>query len=129
MEQWHIREKVHLVLRDNGSNFVAGILAFGCFAHTLQLVVHDAVLAQRGVQTLFSVSRQVVRHFKHSNVSLQALKSIQQRLDIPQHRPIQDQATRWNSLYYMLEWLMEQRHAILAVTSEFNLPVEITTTQ
>ena len=134
MEQWHIREKVHLVLRDNGSNFVAGfrdagILAFGCFAHTLQLVVHDGVLAQRGVQTLLSVSRQVVRHFKHSNVSLQALKSIQQRLDIPQHRPIQDQATRWNSSYYMLEWLMEQRQAILAVTSEVNLPVEITTTQ
>ena len=139
MEQWQISEKVHLVLRDNGSNFVnvagfrnAGILSAGCFAHTLQLVVSDGVLAQQGVQSLLSVSRQIVGHFKHSNVSWQALNAIriQQRLDLPQHRPcIQDQATRWNSSYYMLEWLMEQRQAILAVSSEVNLPVEITTAQ
>ena len=60
----------------------------------------------------------MVCHFKHSIVSLQALKSIEQLLDIPQHLPIQDQATRWNSSYYILEWLMEQQQAILAVTNK-----------
>ena len=121
-------------LRRRTKGFIAGfrdadILSAGCFAHTLQLVVNEGVLAQQGVQDLLSVSRQVVGHFKHSNVSLQTLEAIQKRLKLPQHRPVQDQATQWNSSYYMLEWLMEQRQAILVVSSEVNLPVEITSVQ
>ena len=120
IEQWHIREKFHLVLCDN--SIVTSQLAFVmlAFQHLVVLLIasNEGVLAQRGVQTLLSVSRQVVCHFKHSIVSLQALKSIEQLLDIPQHLPIQDQATRWNSSYYILEWLMEQQQAILAVTNK-----------
>ena len=65
LDAWKINEKLHLVLRDSGSNFVAGfreaeILSSSCFAHTLQLVVKDGVLAQRGVETLLSVCRKIV---------------------------------------------------------------------
>ena len=43
---WNITSKVHVVVRDNGSNFVAGLRDAGipnipCLAHTLQLVVKD----------------------------------------------------------------------------------------
>ena len=81
LDAWKINEKLHLVLRDSGSNFVAGfreaeILSCSCFAHTLQLVVKDGVLAQRGVETLLSVCRKIVGHFKHSSVSLHALSSV-----------------------------------------------------
>lgn len=51
-KNWGIQEeKVHLVIIcDNGSNMVkalndAFLPHFGCFDHTLQLVVHDAVLS------------------------------------------------------------------------------------
>ena len=133
-DAWKINEKLHLVLRDCVSNFVAGfreaeILSSSCFAHTLQLVVKDGVLAQRGVETLLSVCRKIVGHFKHSNVSLHALSSVQAKLELPQHRPVQDEPTRWNTSYYMLHWLIEQKQAILAVGAEINLPVELSSSQ
>ena len=74
-DSWEIpMNKVHLVLRDNGANMVkamrdASLPAIGCFAHTLQLVVHDGVLSQRAVNRLLAVSRKIVGHFKHSTVA------------------------------------------------------------
>ena len=55
--EWKIEKaQVHLVLRDNASNMDkamrdAGIASYGCFAHSLQLVVNDGVLSQRSVST------------------------------------------------------------------------------
>ena len=51
LESWFISiDQVHVVLRDYGSNMVkamkdAKLRDLGCFAHTLQLVVHDGVLS------------------------------------------------------------------------------------
>ena len=82
IDKWKIGSKLHLVLRDNGSNFIAGLrLAnFGCLAHTLQLVVKDAVLAQKSVQDLLSRCRKIVGHLKQSNVAWHNLASIQDKL-------------------------------------------------
>ena len=51
---------------------------------------------------------------KGPNVSLLALIRIQQQLDLKQHRLIQGEPTRWNTSYYMLDRLIEQRQAICA---------------
>ena len=67
--RWRItpcsKERVHLVLRDNASNVEhamkdADIVSFGCFAHSLQLVVHDGVLSQLGVSDLLAICQSVV---------------------------------------------------------------------
>uniref|UniRef100_A0A1X7VB91 HAT C-terminal dimerisation domain-containing protein n=1 Tax=Amphimedon queenslandica TaxID=400682 RepID=A0A1X7VB91_AMPQE len=131
---WNITDKLHLVLRDSGSNFVAGfrnadILSCACFAHTLQLTVKDGIFPQRTVEIMLSTSRKIVGHFKHSNVSLYALSSVQSKLELCQHRPVQDEPTRWNSSYYILQWFMEQKQAILAVSTEISLPTELTNAQ
>ena len=58
------------MLRDNGSNMIkamdeACLQSFGCFAHPLQLVIHDGLLTQCVVVDLLAVCRSIVGHFKH----------------------------------------------------------------
>ena len=54
-DNWKISaNQVHLVLRDNAANMAkamreASLPSFGCFAHSLQLVVEDGVLSQQAV--------------------------------------------------------------------------------
>ena len=73
MNDWHVSNKVHLVVRDGGSNFVAGfrnagIPAVSCFVHSLQLVVKEMIVAQRGVESLLTCCRKILGHFRHSNI-------------------------------------------------------------
>ena len=47
---WSVTSKVYVIVRDNGSNFVAGLRDAGipnisCLAHTLQYAVKDGCLA------------------------------------------------------------------------------------
>jgi len=55
----------------------ADIVSFGCFAHSLQLAVHDGVLSQRGVSDLLAICQSVVGHFKRSTKATDKLKDIQ----------------------------------------------------
>ena len=61
LRSWNIStDQVHVILRDNGSNMVramkeASLPSLGCFAHTLQLVVHDGVLSQRAVIDIVAI--------------------------------------------------------------------------
>ena len=90
-QKWSIdREAVHLVLRDNASNMVkamkeGGYDSLGCFALTLQLIVHDGVLTQRSVMDTLSACRRIVGHFKHSPLACNKLRVIQKNLNIPEH--------------------------------------------
>ncbi len=57
---------------------------------------------------LLGAARKLVGHYKHSNLSFQTLKQMQAQLGVPQHSLIQDEPTRWNSSFYMLQRLIEQ---------------------
>ena len=52
LSAWKIsKENVHVVLRDNASNMGramkdADLSSYGCFTHSLQLVVNDGILSQ-----------------------------------------------------------------------------------
>ena len=90
IRSWGLTEKLTCVIRDNAANFVAGlrdadIPNFGYLAHTLQLVINDGVLVQRGVQELLGAARKLLGHYKHSTVSFQTLKQMQAQLGVPQH--------------------------------------------
>ena len=102
LTQWGIQEdQIHMVLRDNGTNMVkalndAGLPHYGCFVHTLQLIIHDGVLSQRAVNDLMASCRRIVGHFSHSCLAYSRLREIQENLGLPQHRLIQEEPTRWN---------------------------------
>ena len=79
LQDWTIDlSQVHVVIRDNGSNMVKAITeaclpSFGCFAHSLQLVVNDGVLSQHGVRDFLAICRSIVGHFKHSSMACHKL--------------------------------------------------------
>ena len=75
LAEWEIKhDRVHLVLHDNAANMAkamrdASLTSLGCFAHTLQRVVHDGVLSLRVVMDALAVCRKIVGHFKHSSTA------------------------------------------------------------
>ena len=94
LNTWNIEEKLVYIVRENVSNFVAGIRNANlpnipCLAHTLQLVIDDRVLAQPCVVSLLAASGRLVGHCKCSNVNLHALGRIQDQLNLKKHRLIQ----------------------------------------
>ena len=64
----------------------------------------------------------IVGHFKRSPLAYTRLNKIQQDLNLPQHRLIQDQPTRWNSTSYMLQSIAEQKMALAAYSTECDIP-------
>ena len=93
LRSWDIfNDQVHVILRDNGSNMVramkdACLPSLGCFAHTLQLVVHDGVLSQRAVIDILAICRNIVGHFKHSSLTYSHIREIQINLSLPPTLP------------------------------------------
>ena len=130
LQTWEIEEKVVCVVCDNAANMVSelnitNVASLPCLAHSLQLVIKDGVLLQPAVVQLLSCVRSMVGHYHCSNVAFNTFRQIQSQLNLPVHVLIQDVATHWNSSYYMLEWLLEQKKAITASNAECQLPTEL----
>ena len=128
LDSWKVpKTRVHTVVRDNAANMVAGIEqcglpSIGCAIHTLQLVIKDFILAQRSVSDMLARCRKIVGHYKYSHLAVERLQDIQRQLSLPNHKLMQDEPTRWDSTYYMLERLVEQRRAISLYDTDFELP-------
>ena len=133
-QAWGIpQEKVHVILRDNGRNMEkamrdARLPSLPCMAHTLQLAVHEGVLAQRAIIDVIGSGRRIVGHFKHSQLAYSRLFSIQKQMNPnqPPKRLQQDIPTRWNSTVAMLKSLLEQKRALCAYAADFELPSTLT---
>ena len=101
-KEWGIT--VSGLVHDNAANAivaadVTGWPHFGCVAHTLQLCIKSG-LEIPPKSRIVSVSRKLVGYFKHSVVTMTALKEKQYQLGIEQHHLIQEVVTRWNSTFY-----------------------------
>lgn len=118
-DDWSIpKEHIAGCVHDNAANAVNGLELtgwphFGCVAHTLQLCVNSG-LDTPAITQMTATARKIVGHFKHSVVAMSGLREKQLQLEVPQHHLIQDVSTRWNSTYFMLDRLAEQRVAIYA---------------
>lgn len=75
------------------------------------------------------MGRKIVGHFKHSALAYSRLEDIQGQLNQPIKRLQQDVQTRWNSTYYMLQSLIEQKRVLGVYVSEHELPGYLTAHQ
>jgi hypothetical protein len=115
-------EKVRSLTSDNASvmKLTAKLLNlewFGCFPHTVNLVVKDGLKISQCVALLSSI-RTTVSYFKRSSKAMARLHDVQRQLNLPLHRLIRDCETRWSSTYDMIARYIEQFPAIQLVCSE-----------
>uniref|UniRef100_A0A8C1N977 HAT C-terminal dimerisation domain-containing protein n=1 Tax=Cyprinus carpio TaxID=7962 RepID=A0A8C1N977_CYPCA len=122
-------EKICAIVHDNGANIVAaaklleekhGWSSIRCTGHTLQLVI-NAALKNTGIQRAVGAARCLVEHFKKSEQACSKLKDKQKQMGTPEHKLVQDVSTRWNSTFYMINRLIEQRWPVTATLSDPSL--------
>ncbi|XP_057662496.1 E3 SUMO-protein ligase ZBED1 [Diorhabda carinulata] len=112
-ENWELsHEKIVSVTTDNGRNIVKAIeITFGrakhvrCLAHTLNLVVENAVNSSE-VKLFLDKVRKIVTWFHQSGVGAEELRQIQMQQGVPEGKLkhlIGDVSTSWNSQLFMIE--------------------------
>lgn len=118
--------KIKAVVHDNGANMVAamrllepkhGWASVRCAGHTLQLVINHA-LKDTNISRAIGASRSIVDYFRRSELAHTKLVAKQKLMHSPEHNMIQDVSTRWNSTFYMIERLLEQRWPVTATLSD-----------
>ncbi|XP_053324528.1 E3 SUMO-protein ligase ZBED1-like [Spea bombifrons] len=119
-------KKIIAIVHDGSANIVAAVniledkhgwASICCTGHTLQLVI-NASLKHSGIQRAVSAARGLVEHFKKSELASNKLKEKQRQMGTPEHKLLQDVSTRWNSTYYMVDSLIEQRWLVTATLSD-----------
>lgn len=81
-------------------------------AHTLNLIVKDSLKSVPEVVKLLEKCTAIVSFFHHSTQATEKLRATQQQLKVAEHKLIQSVATRWNSVFYMLQRLFEQKDTV-----------------
>lgn len=87
---------------------------FGCFAHTLNLIVEDAIkIWQSEIESI----KKIVAHLQRSSISSERLAKYQLQQNKEPKRPLQDVETRWNSKYYMLKRIVEIKETVISTVA------------
>ena len=121
------RAAVSVVIADNASNMDLA-LRLGewncrhCFGHTLQLAIDDGIKMSPGMQEMIKSAKAIVAFYNRSTKATERLKELQEQLSLPNHKLIKDCPTRWNSTYYMLQRLLEQKPAITVMCASSTGP-------
>ncbi|RLU25470.1 hypothetical protein DMN91_002148 [Ooceraea biroi] len=134
LRKWEISEKVLAVVTDNAVNVVNAVRdmteiqeqdGLTCAAHTMQLVVNEALACHQDIQEICQKAGKLVGHFRHSNVTTTDWQSKQAQLNIKSSKLIQSVKTRWNSTLEMLERLIANRLPISNVLTDRNVTTSI----
>lgn len=95
-DKWNITSKVHCVITDSGANIKRAVRLSGwnhlaCFAHLLNLVVTDAIKDDDELTVLIQQVKATVTYFHKSSKASDNLVLNQNRLNLPNHKLIQQE--------------------------------------
>lgn len=80
--------------------------------------------ALRVVKPTVNKLKAIEEFFHKSTIATEKLKSTQRQMEMPELRPKQECATRWNSTFYMLKRILESKDAIISTLAVINAPVD-----
>ncbi|XP_077321711.1 zinc finger BED domain-containing protein 4-like isoform X2 [Lithobates pipiens] len=123
-EQAGTKAEIGFLVTDGGANMIKAVrdgryVGVRCSAHILHLVVKDALDEKRRngrLATLLDSCRKIAGHFHRSVRDGHLLREEQRKAGLTEHRLKVDVGTKWNSTLDMLERILEQKKAILAMT-------------
>ncbi|XP_049926247.1 zinc finger BED domain-containing protein 4-like [Epinephelus moara] len=81
------------------------------------------------VSDILATGRRIIGHFKRSPQAYCAFHDVQLQLGQDVKKFQQDVATRWNSSYYMLQSLPQQKRALAAFGAEHEVPASFNSNQ
>nr|XP_022910666.1 zinc finger BED domain-containing protein 1-like [Onthophagus taurus] len=105
LNEWEISEKINLAIR------IGGWKHWGCFAHSLNLVVQSGL---KEVRVIVDKLKKIVRYFKKSTHAYSKLRETQERMELPALKLKNDVPTRWNSTYEMMQRIITLKTALVS---------------
>ncbi|KAJ8913244.1 hypothetical protein NQ315_012862 [Exocentrus adspersus] len=130
--EFGIKEKLICLVTDNAANCklacsLMHVPHLPCFAHTLNLVVGDALSGAAQFNDLLVKVRNIVSFFKRSNVAMNFLRDEQKKSSSAELKLLKDVNTRWNSILTMISRVIEIGDSlILALAKCANAPPSLT---
>lgn len=116
-DEWHITDKVIVVVTEGSEILASAVQKAGwkhypCVVHMLNWVVKKACSDCFEVYQLLEYCKSIVDLFHQNTKATKMLKQIQNQLKVPENELICSDKNVWNSMFYMLERLYEQREAV-----------------
>lgn len=90
-------------------------------AHSLHLIVTGAIEECHGVVSVINTARQITNAARMSNEAIAKLHEIQEQVGLAVAALIHDVPNRWNTMLFMLQRLLEQKKALIAMSAEMDL--------
>ena len=88
-----------------------------CVGHTLQLCVEEG-LDGATISMMLAKARKIVGHFSHSALATGELHRVQKWNKKEERSLARDVATRWNSSFFMLQRLVQEKTAVNTVLED-----------
>ena len=93
---------------------------FGCAGHHLNLIAQAGFKQVPGAALLVKKCKKIVEHIRSSVPASYMLVKYQEELELPLHRVMQENNTRWWSILLMMQSLMDNINAITLVLAHNN---------